>query len=132
VTAAVKTSLPTGLLIAHHADLLSTLSNLTGAFTPEAAAQVASFGPAAWPALRAAGTSLLNTESAEWLAVLEAYGPAADTNVPNAALNENLCDRILRSASRYPLQWVLLAEASRSLLNTETPLRAGASSWFDE
>lgn len=132
VAAAVKTSLPTGLFIAHHADLLSTFSNLTSAFTPEAAAQVASFGPAAWPALRAAGTSLLNTESGEWLAVLEAHGPAAETDVANTALNEKLCDRILKNSPRYPLQWVLLAEASRSLLHTETPLRAGASGWFDE
>ncbi len=129
---AVAASPPAGLLIAHHADLLGAASNLLGAFTPEAATQAAPFGAAAWPALRAAGTSLSKTESADRLGVLEAYGAAADTGVAHGPLPDYLCTRILSSSARYPLQWVLVAEASRSQLNTERPMGSAASTWFDD
>jgi len=132
VAAAAQASLPAGLLIAHHADLLHTSSNLLGAFTPEAAAQAARFGAAAWPALHIAGTSLFNTESPDWLEVLEAHGPAAEAGVAQGPLPDELCKRILNNSAPYPLQWVLIAEASRSQLNTEPPLLIAASAWFDD
>jgi hypothetical protein len=130
LTAAVAVSLPAGVLVAHHADLLGTSSNLLAAFTPEATAQAARFGVAAWPALHAAGTSLFNTESAEWLAVLEAHGPDAEAGVAHGPLPDQVCERILTNSARYPLQWVLIAEASQSQMNTESPLLATASKWF--
>jgi hypothetical protein len=43
-----------------------------------------------------------------------------------------MCDRVLSSPARYPLQWIQIAEASRSQLNTEPPLMAEASRWFDD
>lgn len=50
ITAAVKASLPAGLLIAHHVDFLRASSDLHDSFTLGAAARAASFGAAAWPA----------------------------------------------------------------------------------
>ena len=132
VAAAVEVSLPVGLLVAHHADGLGTSSNLLGAFTPKAAAQTARFGAAAWPALRIAGTSLFNTKSPDWFGVLEAHGPAAEAGVAHGPLPDELCKLILNNSARYPLQWVLIAEISRSQLNTEPPLLAAASTWFDD
>jgi hypothetical protein len=132
VGAAVAVSLPAGVLVAHHADLLDTSSNLLGAFSPEASARAARFGAAAWPVLRVAGTSLFNTESADWLAVLEAHGPAAEADVGQSLLADELCKRVLSNPARYPLRWVLTAEVSRSQLNTEPPLLAEASTWFDD
>jgi hypothetical protein len=132
VATAVEASLPVGLLVAHHADLLDISSNLLGAFTPEAAAQAARFGAAAWPALHVAGTALFNTESPEWLAVLEVYGPAAEGGVAHGPMPDELCERVLTNSARYPMQWVALAEASRSQLNIEPPLLAGASAWLDD
>jgi hypothetical protein len=132
VAAAVAASLPAGVLVAHHADLLGTASNLLGVFTPETAAQAARFGAAAWPALRAAGMSLFNTESPDWLAVLEAHGAAAEGGVAHGPLPDHLCERVLSKSARYPLQWVLIAETSRSQLNTERPLLTAASTWFDD
>jgi hypothetical protein len=114
-------------------NLPGTSSNLLGAFTPEVAAQTARFGVAAWPALRIAGTSLFDTESPDWLAVLEAHGPAAEAGVTqDRPLPNEVCERVLNNSARYPLQWVLIAEASRSQLNTEPPLLAAASKWFDD
>ncbi len=132
VAAAVKVSLPVGLLVAHHADLLGVSSNLLGAVTPGAAAQAADYGSAAWPALRIAETSLINTGSPDWLAVLKAYGPAAEAGLTQACLPEELCDQVLSNSPRYPLRWVLLAEACRSQSNTEPPLLAATSTWFDD
>jgi hypothetical protein len=132
VAAAVQASLPAGLLVAHHADLLRTSSNLLGAFTPEATAQAVRFDAAAWPALHIAGTSLFNTKSSDWLAVLEAHGPAAEAGVAQGPLPDELCKRILNNSARHPLQWILIAEASRSQLHTEPPLLTTASCWFDD
>lgn len=78
VATAVTASVPTALLIAHHADALSGMrSNLVDAFSAEQATDAATFGAAAWPALRAAGTALLDTGSPQWLEVLAAHGPHA-------------------------------------------------------
>jgi hypothetical protein len=131
IAAAVKASLPAGLLTAHHADL-RTSSDLYGFFTPEAAAQAASFGVAAWPALYSAAASLSMTESPEWLTVLEAHGPAAEGSAAWGPLTDELCKRVLKYSARYPLQWVLIAEASRSQRNVEPPLLTAASQWFDD
>jgi hypothetical protein len=130
--AAVGASLSAGLLVAHHTDLLGTSSNLLDAFTPEASAWAAGFGAAAWPVLRVAGTQLTETKSPDWLAVLEAHGPAAAGGVAHGPLPGQMCDRVLSSPARYPLQWIQIAEASRSQLNTEPPLMAEASRWFDD
>lgn len=132
VAAAVQASLPAGLLVAHHADLLRTSSNLLDAFTPKAAAQAARFGAAAWPALHIAGSSLFNTKSADWLEVLEAHGPTAEAGVAQGPLPDELCKRVLNNSARYPLQWVLIAEASQSQVNTESPLLTAGSTWFDD
>ena len=132
IAVAVKASLPAGLLIAHHVDLLRTSSDLRDSFTLEAAAQAASFGVAAWPALHSAATSLFSTESPDWLAVLEAHGPAAEGGTAQGPLPDELCKRILNNSAQYPLQWVMIAEASRSQRNTEPPLLTAASWWFDD
>jgi len=115
VAAAVGVSLPAGLLVAHHADLLGTSSNLLDAFTPEASARAAAFGAAAWPVLRVAGTQLTATNSLDWLAVLEAHGPAAAGGVAHGPLPGQLCDRVLGNPGREGL----LAQDGESMLRAE-------------
>ncbi|WP_160110809.1 NACHT domain-containing protein [Mycolicibacterium houstonense] len=129
---AIDLSLPVGLMIAHHTDIMMAEPNLLAAFTPRVAEQAAKFGPAGWPALHIAGVSLLKTESHDWLAVLEAHGPAAVGGVAQGPIPDELCKRILSTPDRYPLQWVLIAEASRSSRNTETPLLSSAGLWFED
>jgi hypothetical protein len=130
--AAAKASLPAGLLIAHHVNLLAISSDLLGAFTPEAVAKAARFGAAAWPALRIAGQALSNTKSPDWLTAVEAHGPAAEAGTTQGTLPDELCARILNSPARCPLRWVLTAETSRSQLTTEPPLPTAANTWFDD
>jgi hypothetical protein len=132
VAAAVQESLTAGLIVAHHADPQRAPSDLPGSFTPETAAQAAHFGAAGWPALLVAGTSLNKTGSPEWLAALEAHGPAAGAGVAQGPLPDDLSEQFLSHPARYPLQWILTAEASRSQLNAESPLLTAASKWFDD
>lgn len=61
-------------------------TTLLDAFTPEAAVEAAAFGAAAWPALHVTGTALYNSESHDWLAVLEAFDPAAVDGVAHGPL----------------------------------------------
>lgn len=129
---AIEQSLPLGLMITHHADIMHIEPKLLNAFTSKVAAQTARYGPAGWPALHIAGISLLSTESDEWLAVLEAHGPGAVGGVAQGPIPEALSARILANPERYPLQWVLIAEASRSRRNAEDPLLASSDTWFED
>jgi len=129
---AIDLSLPMGLMITHHTDVIGHEPKLLAAFTPRIAAQAAGFGPAGWPALHIAGLSLLNTGSSDWLEVLEAHGPAAAGGVAHGPLSEEFCTRILSTPNRYPLQWVLIAEASRSSRHAEPPLLASVDGWFED
>jgi hypothetical protein len=130
--AAFELSVPLGLLITHHLDIVSTESNLLTRFVIENPVQLAAFGPAAWPALHIAGKSLYNTKSPDWLAVLETLGPAAVGGVAQGPLPDELCEQVLINSAMYPLQWVLLAETSRSRLNPEQPLLASTNTWFED
>lgn len=132
LAAAVNVSLPVGLLIAHHVNILSDGPNLLTVFTPETAARAARFGPAGWPALHIAGISLIKTPSPDWLAVLDAHGPSAESDNVSGSLPDGLCERVLNNSALYPTRWVLIAEASRSRLNAEQPLQAAAGAWFQD
>ncbi|BBY21295.1 hypothetical protein MSTO_15000 [Mycobacterium stomatepiae] len=129
---AMALSLSVCLLVAHHTDLLNAEPNLLTSFTPELATQAAQFGPAGWPALYIAGMALYSTESQDWLEVLEAFGAAAVGGVAYGPLPGGLCEQILNNSARYPLQWVQIAEASRSRRNTELPLLSVTGSWFED
>jgi hypothetical protein len=129
---AVDMSLPAGLLITHHTDISGNTPNLLSAFTTEVATMAARFGPAGWPALQIAATSLYKTESPDWLAVLEAHGPAAAGGVAQGPLPEELCERILDAPSRYPRHLIVIAEHCRSRRTVEQPLLASASGWFED
>jgi len=102
------------------------------ALTSEVATKASQFGPAGWPALHIAGISLFNTESTDRLAVLGAHGAAAVGGVAQGPLSDTLCEQVLNNAARYPLQWVLTAEASSSRLNAESPLLASTNTWFED
>jgi hypothetical protein len=104
--AAVDLSLPAGLLVTHHTDISGNAPSLMSAFTTEVATLVARFGPAGWPGLQIAGISLYKTGSRDWLAVLEAHGPAAVGGVAQGPLPEELCERILDTPNRYPREWI--------------------------
>jgi hypothetical protein len=140
--AAVELSMPVGLLITHHTDILTlapinhdtvTLTvapSLSHAFTSEVAIAAAQFGPAGWPALRLAGIALRNNGSPEWLAVLKAHGPGAADGAAVGPLPDTLCEQILTDSAQYPLEWIFIAEGSRSRGNAEPPLLATAETWF--
>lgn len=64
--------------------------------------------------------------------MLKAYGPVTEGGVALGPLPDDLNELILRNSARYPLQWIVIAEASRSQLNTEPPLLAAAGTWFDD
>ncbi len=119
--------------MAHHADALSGMrSNLVDAFSAEQATDAATFGAAAWPALRAAGTALLDTASPQWLEVLAAHGPHATAGVATGPLEPKLANRILESPKSFPLQWLRVAEQSRSQISTDPPLCTVGDAWFDD
>jgi hypothetical protein len=82
--------------------------------------------------LQVAGISLINTESADWLTVLQVHGPAATGGDAQGPLPDDLGEPILNNPARYPLQWITIAETSRSHPHTESPLLAAASNWFDD
>jgi hypothetical protein len=129
---AVGLSVAVGLLITHHTDIAKVAPSLSPAFTSEVVIEAAQFGPAGWPALHIAGIALFNTESPEWLAVLKAHGPGAVGGVAQGPLPDTLCEQILKDSALYPLQWILIAEASRSRLNPEPPLLASVDTWFGD
>jgi hypothetical protein len=106
--------------------------SLLSAYTTEVATLAARFGPAGWPALQIAGISLFKTGSPDWLAVLEAHGPAAAGGVAQGPLPDELCERILDTPNRYPRQWIIIAEHCRSQRTVEQPLLASASGWFED
>jgi hypothetical protein len=130
--AAIDLSVPLGLLIAHHVDIVNDDTTLLAAFTSEVAVESAAYGPAGWPVLHIAGKQLYETKSPDWLTVLEAHGPAAIGGVAQGPLPDELSERVLNNSARYPLQWVLIGEASRSRLNAEQPLLASTNTWFEE
>ena len=137
--AALELSVPLGLLITHHTDIMKDASSLASAFTSEVAVAAARYGPAGWPALRIAGIALCDTEShlpdeqtREWLAVLKAHGPDAAGGVALGPMPESQCEQILADPARYPTQWITIAEASRSRRNAEPPLLASADTWFGD
>jgi len=131
--AAVDLSLPVGLLVTHHTDMSGNAPpSLLSAYTTEVATLAARFGPAGWPALQIAGISLFKTGSPDWLAVLEAHGPAAAGGVAQGPLPDELCERILDTPNRYPRQWIIIAEHCRSQRTVEQPLLASASGWFED
>ena len=129
---AVGLSVPVGLLITHHTDIAKVAPSLSPAFTREVAIEAAQFGPAGWPALHIAGIELYNTESPDWLPVLKAHGPSAEGGVAQGPLHHTLGDQILNDSAEYPLQWVVMAEVSRSRLIPEPPLLAAAETWFGD
>ncbi|KAA0096886.1 hypothetical protein CIW49_19785 [Mycolicibacterium sp. P1-18] len=129
---ALETSVPVGLLMLHHVDLASARSSLSESVTCDIASAAAAFGPAGWPALDIAGAALIKSESMDWLDVLKTHGPAAVGGVAQGPLPNEICEQVLNDCSRYPLQWVLIAEASRSQLNAESPLLASSGMWFKD
>jgi hypothetical protein len=133
VTDASAASPATGLLVAHHVDVDSEGRSPSGFTTPNVAAEMARFGAASWPALYAAGHALISTQSSEWLQALGAFGPTAmSAQVRGAILSADLSEQILRHPGRYPLQWIMLAEASRSRLSVESPLLVSTTAWFQD
>jgi hypothetical protein len=130
ITAALKLSVPLGLLIAHHVDMDRAAADLTASVTPDVARDLARFGSAAWPALYIAGQGLHQHGSTDWLAVLEAHGPDAAGGVALGPLPEAVSSEILQSAARFPMQWVEVTEASRSQSHVEPPLLETADTWF--
>jgi hypothetical protein len=130
IETALKLSLPLGLAISHHVDMDRVAAELTVSVSPDVARDLAKFGSAAWPALYIAGKGLHQHGSADWLAVLEAHGPDAAGGVALGPLSEGVCAEILQSPARFPVQWVEVAEASRSQSHVEPPLLAKAGTWF--
>lgn len=131
VTKAVDASLPAGLLVSHHVNPSDTPLAMAEAFTPDTAAQAARFGAAAWPALCVAGLSLAHTDSEDWLAAMRAHGPV-EIDTMQDSLPDVLSAHILTDPAHYPVELVLRAASARAQLNTESPLRAVASAWFDD
>lgn len=130
ITTALERSLSLGLLISHHVDMDRAAADLLASVTSDVARDLAQFGSAAWPALYIAGLALHQHGSADWLAVLEAHGPDAAGGVALGPLSETVTAEILQSPARFPLQWVEVAEASRSQSHVEPPLSVTASTWF--
>ena len=130
ITTALELSLPSALLIAHHVDMDRAAADLTTTVTPKVAVELAQYGPAAWPALYIAGQGLYQHRSADWLAVLKAHGPDAAGGVALGPLPQDISAEILQSPATFPLQWVEVAEASRSQSHVEPPLLTTAGTWF--
>ena len=57
--------------------------------------------------------------------------PAAVGGVAQGPLPDELCEWISEQIRLDPLQWILIAEASRRL-NAEQPLLASANTWFED
>jgi hypothetical protein len=53
-------------------------------------------------------------------------------DVAQGPLPDEMSKQVLNNSAWYPLQWVLIAEATRSQLNTELPLLTAAGTWFDD
>jgi hypothetical protein len=64
--------------------------------------------------------------------IVVAHGPSAKSEHVSGCLSDELCERVLNNPSRYPMQWVLIAERSRSPLNVEQPLLPSATTWFED
>ena len=72
---AIARSVTVGVLIARHADALtSTTSDLADAYDAETAMAASRLGVASWPVLRAVGTSLAATGEKRWLTALSVFG----------------------------------------------------------
>jgi hypothetical protein len=132
VKTAIGISLPLAVLLSHHVDMQSAAIDLITVVPPDMAKESARLGPAAWPALHIAGLALHKTESPDWLAVLKAYGPEAAGGVALGPIPDDLCSRILNDAGQFPMQWVVVAEASRAQRNAEPPLAPTTTAWFDD
>ncbi|MCV7072001.1 hypothetical protein H7H73_18080 [Mycobacterium rufum] len=130
ITTALELSLPLALLIAHHVDMDHATSDLATTVTPEVALELAQYGPAAWPALYVAGQGLYQQRSADWLAALKAHGPDAAGGVALGPLPQDISAEILQCPASFPLQWVEVAETSRSQSHVEPPLLTLAGTWF--
>lgn len=129
--AATKMPTPVAVLVTHHADDLSTSSNLAGLFTASQVGEMVTFGVAAWSALRIASRQLATGSTDEWMPVLETFGPHAVAGVAQGPLPAAVCDAILNAPGRFPLKWVSLAEQAVSLGWAEEALLAASEGWFE-
>ncbi|OMC33851.1 hypothetical protein A5740_11190 [Mycobacterium sp. GA-1841] len=123
-TAAQSASHRTQLLIAHHAASLETLDPLTG-LTTDQLSQLARYGNASWPAIRAITTRIVMGEPLERLLdALEACGPDSAIKIPSDEPPDlpSLADSILSRPNNFPLGWVAVVERWHSLSHVELPL----------
>lgn len=131
VTAAACHSMPTALLLMHHADDLKATSNLSDLLGPKELTEAAHCGTAAWPALRAVGRELVLSATDEWLPVLAEYGASAVAGPAQGELATNLGQQILAAPGLYPAKWIEIAEHCISQSSVESPLLTTTDMWFE-
>ncbi|MFD8384972.1 NACHT domain-containing protein [Streptomyces sp. NPDC059679] len=128
---AADRSLATVNLLTHYAHDRRALSVLDESTLTD----MARYGSAAWPALRALSDRMKATPSPALLEGLKAYGPHDLTHVAFLTSQPDTAASILDAPFDYPMGWVLAAakETERSALQSDTPYLhdvARAQKWF--